>query len=346
MRSISSIIIALLICSALLLMLPFGSTDGQVPLVGVIDFYGLRSISEEQAREAIQIKEGDMPPNSLKEIQRRLEALPNVEQARLQVLCCEASKNILYVGISEKGAPTLRFRAAPHGKARLTHDMLRAGESFSDAIMRAVLKGDAGEDDSQGHALANNPEARAFQERFIKFAAQDLKLIRKVLRESSDAKHRALAAEIIAYAASKQDVVKDLVYAMSDPDVDVRNNSMRALGVIAGFARSRPEQRIKVSPRPFVEMLNSIEWYDRNKSSFVLYQLTEKRDEAVLSSLRQHALQSLVEMARWKSPMHAQQPFFILGRVGNFSEEEIHKAWTSGNRQLLIDTVSKRIGSK
>ena len=345
MKSIPSITIALLICSALLLMLPFGSTDGQVPPVGIIDFYGLRSISEQQARQAIQIKEGDLPPDSPKEIQLRLEALPNVEQARLQVVCCEAGKNILYVGISEKGAPALRFRTAPQGRVRLTHDMLQAGESFSDALMRAVLKGDAGEDDSQGHALANNPEARAFQERFIKFAAQDLKLLREVLRESSDAKHRALAAEMIAYAASKRDVVKDLVYAMSDPDVDVRNNSIRALGVIAGFARSRPELRIKVSPQPFVELLNSIEWYDRNKTSFVLFQLTGNRDEAVLSSLRQHALQSLVEMARWKSPVHSQLPFFILGRVGNISEEEINKAWISGNRRHLIDTVSKRLGS-
>jgi hypothetical protein len=345
MKNIPFITIPLLICSALLLMLPLGSTHGQVPLVGIIDFYGLRSISEEQARQALQIKEGDLPPNSTKEIQFRLEALPNVEQARLQVVCCEAGKNILYVGISEKGAPALRFRTPPHGRVRLTHDMLRAGESFSDALMRAVLKGDAGEDNSQGHALANNPEARAIQERFIKFAARDLKLLREVLRESSDAKHRALAAEVIAYAASKRDVVKDLVYAMSDPDVDVRNNSIRALGVIAGFARSRPELRIEVSPQPFVEMLNSIEWYDRNKSSFVLYQLTANRDEAVLSSLRQHALQSLVEMARWKSPAHSQLPFFILGRVGNISEEEINKAWMTGSRQHLIDTVSKRHGS-
>ncbi|HEX8846989.1 MAG TPA: hypothetical protein VF791_20265 [Pyrinomonadaceae bacterium] len=322
----------------LLVLLP-GSTNGQSPQIGLIDFYGLRSLSEQRARAALQIKEGDAPPESLKEARARLEALPNVEAARLKSVCCEEGKRILYVGISEKGAPTLRFRRAPQGSARLPAEMLQAGKALEDAAARAVQKGDAGEDDSQGHALYNNTEARAIQQRFIAFAARDLKLLRTVLRESGAAPHRALAAEIIAYAANKGDVVKDLVYGMSDPDEDVRNNSMRALAIIAGFARNAPAQHIKVPIRPFVEMLNSIEWSDRNKSAFALYMLTGKRDAAILSTLRKRALQSLVEMSRWKSSGHAQLPFFILGRVGNLSEEEIWKAWMSGNRESVIERV-------
>jgi hypothetical protein len=224
--------------------------------------------------------------------------------------------------------------------------MVKAGDALSDAVTRGAVKGDVAEDDSQGHALFHNPEARALQERFITFAAQDLKLLRAVLRESSEAHHRALAAEIIAYAANKRDVVEDLVYGMSDADEDVRNNSIRALMVIAGFARSSPKQHIKVPAEPFIEMLNSIIWTDRNKSSGVLLQLTAGRDAVLLSSLRQRALQSLVEMSRWKSPGHAAAAFFILGRVGNLSDDEIQKAWSSGNRQALIETVLKRVGPK
>jgi hypothetical protein len=159
-----------------------------------------------------------------------------------------------------------------------------------------------------------------------------------VLRESADAQHRALAAEIIAYAPNKPDIVKDLVYGMGDPDGTVRNNSMRALGIIAKFTRA-PRQSIRVSMQPFIQMLNSIEWTDRNKSAGALFQLTEKRDAAVLSSLRRHALQSLVEMARWKSLMHSQSPFFILGRVGKLSDEDIWQAWNSNNRESLIQKV-------
>jgi hypothetical protein len=338
--------IALLTCATLLIVLSHGSTNGQTPEIGIIDFYGLRSISEQQVRQALQIKEGDTVPDSRDEAQRRLQALPNVQQARLKFVCCDAGKAILYVGIREKGAPALQFRPAPQGRIRLPDNMLRAGQAVSDAITRAVEKGDVREDDSQGHALSDNPEARALQERFISFAELHLESLRTVLRESADAQHRALAAEIIAYAPNKRDVVKDLVYAMTDNDPGVRNNSMRALGVIAKFAQRSPRQTLKVPMQAFIEMLNSIEWTDRNKSLAALFQLTEKRDAAVLSSLRRHALQSLAEMARWKSPLHAQSPFFILGRVGKISEEEIWKAWNSSNRESMIQRVLKSPGAK
>jgi hypothetical protein len=338
--------IKLLACITFLIVLSHGSTNGQAPRIGIIEFYGLRNISEQQARQVIQIKEDDPVPDSRDEAQRRLEALPNVKQARLKFVCCDAGKTILYVGIREKGTRTLQFRPAPQGRIRLPDNMVRAGQAVSDAVTRAVEKSDVREDDSQGHALSHNPEARALQERFIPFAQQHLKLLRSVLRESADAQHRALAAEIIAYAPNKQYVVKDLVYGMTDPDTDVRNNSMRALGVIAKFAQRATRQSIKVPMQPFIEMLNSIEWTDRNKAAAALFQLTEKREAAVLSALRRHALQSLVEMARWKSPGHAQSPFFILGRVGKISEEEIWKAWNSSNRESLIQKVLKSIRTK
>ncbi|MBA2502531.1 MAG: hypothetical protein H0V27_06585 [Pyrinomonadaceae bacterium] len=330
-----------------LLLLTSGLANGQASSIGIVDFHGLRGVSEQQARQSLQIKEGDAVPGSPEKAVRRLEALPNVARARLAIVCCDAGgRSILYVGIEEKGVPTLQFRGAPQGKIRLPDRMVRAGEALADAVGRAVQKGDAGEDDSQGHALFHNPEARSFQNRFITFAAQNLKTIRAVLRESSDAKHRALAAEIIAYATNKRDVVKDLVFSMSDPDEGVRNNSMRALGIIAEFAQSKPGAQIKVPVRPFVLMLNSPEWTDRNKSSIALFHLTGKRDPAILSALRERALPSLIEMARWKNPGHALAPFVLLGRVGNLSEEEIWKAWTSGDREALVEIVRKNLKSK
>ncbi len=329
-----------------LFVLPFGSVNGQSPPLGNIDFYGLRRISEQQARQALHINDRDPSPASLEEAQQRLEAIPNVQQARLNLVCCEAGKTILYVGIKEKGAPSVQFRPAPKGAIRLSGIIVQAGEAFDYASTEGIEKGDASEDDSQGHALYSYPKARAIQERFITFAAQDLKLLRAVLRESGDAQHRALAAEIIAYTANKKDVVADLVYGMGDPESVVRNNSMRALAIIAGFARQFPNQRIEVPAKPFVEMLNSIVWTDRNKASCALYRITERRDLAVLAKLRLHALPSLIEMSRWKSPGHALCPFFLLGRVGNISEEEISRAWANGNRESLIEMVTKRVESK
>ena len=341
MNRLSSITIPVLVFSAFLISLLCTQTNGQALEIGIIDFYGLRNVSEAQARQALQIKEGDSVSSSREEARHRLEALPNVQQARLAYTCCEAGKTILYVGISEKGAPALQFRRTPGGDARLPANMLRAGAALAGAVERGAAKGDVGEDDSQGHALFHYPEARAVQELFIPFAAQNLKLLRTVLRDSADPQHRALAAEIIAYAPDKQAVVKDLVYGMSDPDSDVRNNSMRALAIIARFSHLKPARRIKVPTTPFINMLNSIEWTDRNKSSSALLQLTENRDAELINALRQQAPESLVEMARWKS-MHANPAFFILGRVGNFSDQEIQEAW-DGNREGLIKAVLSRI---
>src|SRR5262252_5773604 len=325
----------------LALLLP-ASQDPQVPPIGIIDFYGLRSISERQVRESLQIKEGDSLSEEPKEAKRRLESLPGVAGAHIELVCCDAGKAILFVGIREKGTPSLQFRPAPQGKVRLPQDVSQAENDFQKVWSDAILKGNSGEDDSRGHALSNDPSARAIQERFVTFAARDLKLLRDVLRHSSDAEHRALAAEVIAYTANKQAVVNELVEAARDPDDRVHNNATRALVVMAGSARQTTKQPIKIPVRPFIEMLNSIEWTDRNKSSYALVRLTDKPAPAVLSEIRQKALQSLIEMARWKSSGHAQASFVLLGRVAGLPEDEITAAWERGDRASFIETAVKR----
>jgi hypothetical protein len=55
--------------------------------------------------------------------------------------------------------------------------------------------------------------------------------------------------------------------------------------------------------------------------------LTASRPPGVLAHLRQSALGSLLEMARWKTPAHARPAFRILGRVAGMSDEEIEAAW-------------------
>src|SRR5262245_5314698 len=332
-----------LIFIALLLQAP---QDPQIPPIGIIDFYSLRGISERQVREALQIKEGDSPSDELKGAKRRLESLPGVAEARIELVCCDEGKTILFIGIGAKGVPSLQFRPGPQGKVRLPKDVIQTGEDFDKVRLAAVEKGNSGEDHSRGHALSNDPATRAIQERFVTFAARDLKLLRDVLRHSADAEHRALAAQVIAYTANKQAVVNDLVEAMRDPAEVVRNNAMRALAVMAGSATQTTKQRIRIPVRPFIEMVNSIEWTDRNKSTWALSILTDKRDPAVLSELRQKALPSLIEMARWKSSGHAYAPFTLLGRVVGLPEDEITAAWERGDRAKFIEAAVKRADTR
>jgi hypothetical protein len=252
----------------------------------------------------------------------------------------------VYVGIEEKGTPALRFNAPPNGKARLPDDVLRAGAAFDAAFAKAVERGDFQEDQSQGHALMHDPGARAVQEGFVALADRYGQQLRDVLHHSDTPQQRALAAQVLAYATDKARVVGDLSSAMRDSDVEVRNNATRALWLIAALATKAPDRKIAVPPDPFIELLlNSLTWTDRNKSSFALMSLTESRDPALLSRLRQMAMPALVEMARWKSKGHAVASVLILGRIAGLPEEDLASAAASGNYATIVDAALKRLGT-
>jgi len=330
----------------LMLALLSGQSDFQMPAIQAIDFYGLRTVSEARVRQALQIKEGDTPPDSPVPAQLRLEAIPKVIKARLNFVCCEKGKTTLYVGIQEQGVPALDFRPAPTGAVRLPFDVPPAGEAFQKAFARAMEAGDRVEDQSQGHALMHFPEARAAQQQFISLAALHPAILHDVLRNSADARQRALAAQVLGYAADKRDVVADLIYATRDPDDEVRNNSTRALWLIAKLAQRKPELGIQVPATVFIDLLNSLVWTDRNKSSYALLETTDKRDPATLKEISERALPSLVEMARWKAIGHAQPAIFLLGRIGGMSEDDIQAAIDRGDRESVISAGMKTAAAK
>lgn len=312
------------------------------PAIGLIEVYGTRGHVDEAAiRSALRLKVGDPIPDDDKEIRARLERVPGVAEARLDGVCCDAGKAALFVGIREAGDRGLTFRDAPAGASRLPDDIVQAGEAFEETFMAAVQRGDGEEDRSQGYSLMKDLATRAIQERFPAFAARDLSLLRTVLRDSGEASQRALAAQVIAYAADKRAVVDDLAAAMRDPAPDVRNNAMRALALFAQYAREHPDSNLSVPSAPFVDLLNSVDWSDRNKASAALLPLTESRDSRLLADLRHRALDSLIEMARWKSPGHAYMPFVVLGRVAGMTEEAINTAWERKDPEAVVRAAKR-----
>jgi hypothetical protein len=333
--------VLILLLSGMLAGPPAQQSEQQGPTIGVIDFYGLRTVSESKAREALRLKEGDAPPESTLPAQLRLEAIPGVLQSRLIFVCCNAGKATLYVGLEEKGSPATRFRAAPFGAAHLYADVLEAGAAYEKAYSEAEQLGEMGEDELEGHSMMRYPPARAVQQQFVKLAALHLAQLRDVLRTGANAGQRALAAQVLGYDADKKEVVGDLIYGMSDPSEEVRNNSTRAVWLIGMLAQRKPELGIQVPAQPFVDLLNSIVWIDRNKASLALTELTDKRDPVILAAVREHALPALVDMARWKAMVHAQAALFLLGRIGGLSDEEIQKDCDSGDRKAIIAAALK-----
>ena len=316
-------------------------------IVGIVDFYGLRQTTQAQVREVLRIVEGDsITESTLRTAEKRLRAVPGVSDARVDGVCCENDKTLVYVGIEEKGTPALRFNPPPKGKARLPEDIVRAGAAFDAAFEKALERGDFQEDQSQGHSLMHDPGVRAVQEGFVALADRYDTQLRQALRDSDKPEQRALAAQVLGYATDKASVVGHLSAAMRDPAVDVRNNATRALWLIAAWAHKAPERKIQVPADPFVDLLNSLTWTDRNKSSLALMSLTEPRDPALLSSLRQKALPALIEMARWKSRGHAVASAMILGRVAGVPEKELVSAAASGDHATIVDAALKRLEAK
>jgi len=306
----------------------FAAEPVEPPRIGLIEFYGLRSLPVEKVRQVLRVSEGDPLPRSKEEAELAIEKLERVQAARLQATCCEEGKAILYVGVLEKGQPSPRFREEPRGLVLLPEEVHDAYVRFLAAIYDASQQQNLAEDLTAGHSLLSHPRARAQQEKFIELADRYLRVLRDVLRNSYDAEHRAIAAYVLGYVKDKKQVVPDLLYALTDPDETVRDNALRSLAAIALLAVRKPETGILIDASPLIDLLDSAVWTDRTNAAIGLANLTENRPEELLRQLRQRALLPLVEMARWRHLPHALPAFILLGRMLGMEENAIQHAWT------------------
>lgn len=308
----------------------------QKPRIGALDFYGVHTVSEARIRKALGFREGDPLPASKSDVEERLEKVPGVVLARLEAVCCAADRAILYVGIEERGAPHFEYRRPPDGELTIPDAVADTYREFLHALEEAARAGRTGESFEDGHALSDDPAARAHQEEFVDLAEANLESIRKVLRESADAGQRAMAAYLIGYAPASRSIVNDLQYAMQDADESVRANAMRSLSALTALASRSPDAGFRVQPTWYVEMLNSLVWSDRQGAASALAAMTGDRDESILAEIRERALPAVIEMARWKTLNHALPSFLLAGRIAGVPEKDIHDAWNRGARELVL----------
>jgi hypothetical protein len=96
---------------------------GQERQIGIIDFYGLKQVSPAQLREALTFKQGDAisfpGDDRFPESEERLSKVPGIVRARINSVCCDNGRVIVYVGIEERGTATMHFRAEPVGTGAL-----------------------------------------------------------------------------------------------------------------------------------------------------------------------------------------------------------------------------------
>jgi hypothetical protein len=208
-------------------------------------------------------------------------------------------------------------------------------------VERAAQLGSTAEDLTTGESRMSYPAVRRFEQQFAELAADRLALLRDVLRNGSEPEERAVAAAVIGYAPKKDQVIKDLQFAMQDAEPAVRANAVRAMMAIAVLAQKRPELGLRIEPTWMVEMLNSIVLGDRQQAARALVTLTEDRNAATLDLIRTRSLPSLVEMARWKTLRYALPAFLLVGRTAGVPEAELLEQWQQGDRETAIGKATE-----
>jgi hypothetical protein len=186
------------------------------------------------------------------------------------------------------------------------------------------------------------------EERFRVFAATHTLKLRAELHTGSDEEQRAAAATVLGFSDNKRGAVDDLLFALQDADEGVRKNAIRSLATIAVVARRQPALGIRIPPAGLVDLLNSVVLSDRLESIEALLVLTERQNAAALDLLRERALPSLAEMARWTTRSYAQPPFRLLGRVAGIKDAELNDSWEKGDCEPVIrkalDSAAKKPG--
>jgi len=294
--------------------------------IATIDFFGYGQLDVVKLRSALPIKAGESIERSQwtsyrSRIEEAIRSVTGKPPTDVAPVCCDEHGNlIIYIGVAGSSSIAVKHKRAPVGQVRLPAAPLKLNKETDDALTKAVLAGRTQEDHSNGYALSSEPELRTKQLQIREFALGNEELLRAVLSSSSDAEHRAIAAQFLGYVNVSARQIADLTDAANDPDPGVRNNAVRALGVIAGSSQERARM---ISAKPFIALLKSGQWVDRNKAGWLLINLTASRDPKLLKQLRVEALDALIEMSRWRFTGHATFARRLLGRIAGIEEAKL-----------------------
>jgi hypothetical protein len=264
---------------------------------------------------------------------KRIESVRGVHKASFAAIYGRLLKDnslgmVVYLGVQASGVQQLEFNQAPTRSAVLPGEITTASERATAAFIEASAKGNFEEDRSMGHSLSKDA--------FVVLADKHWGRLVEVLHNSRDAKQRAIAAQVIAYAHDKRQIVQELIPAVRDPNAEVRNNSTRALSLIFTYAKTHPEISIAAPPdlvQTLARMLDSSEWLDRNKATALLLSLDD--DQAVLQILREQSIPCLVEMSNWQTG-HGTMAFMLLGSLTGMTHEESMEAWNQDQQPSVI----------
>ena len=307
----------------------------QAARIGSIEFYGYAGLDLNRLRDKAPFRVGDrVSPKEMQAAERKAGKALGRDVTVSFICCDEQGDQFVFIGIGGRGSGAALYNPAPNGGARLPEPGRELYRTAMAALPEAV-KRHTPDDNSQGYALSDYAPMRTAQLALREYALRYPEEIRTVLATAADERERIAAAHLLGYAVKSPAQIAALAAAARDPNETVRNNAVRALGVLAeadaGVARAIPAG-------PFIAMLASPVWTDRNKALFVLSAVTAARDPEVLGKLRAQAMEALREMAQWRSN-YAQLPLLLMGRIAGIEEERLVKLVEARDATAVLEAV-------
>lgn len=289
-----------------------------------IEFFGYQGIDVDAVRVALPFREGDEVAQNLKEQARAaVKRVTGHDATDVTGVCCTGDGDaVIFIGLPGASSQVFAHYPAPQGEVNPPPELTALYRRMNQAEEAAIRKGLAEEDGAPGYRLLKEPGARAAELALRKYARRHEDEVLRVLASSGIADQRAMATDALGYGTRTARQMAALVHAVRDPDSNVRNNSTRALGEILRADSSAAKQ---ISPDNFIDMIRSGTWTDRNKSSMLLWTLTQSRDPQLLARLKSEARDALQEMARWRANGWAFYARVILARIAALPEERINQ---------------------
>jgi hypothetical protein len=263
----------------------------EIPAIGQINYFGYGGIDLQPLEAALPVKVGgvlslDGLRSTQDLIEQRIRGITGHVPTNIDFVCCDEHSHLLvFIGLGGTSSRTPPFRSNPNGPDRLEPAALKLYQQNMDALMSAVRRGSASEDDSNGYALNSDAELHRIQLLIRAYALDRGPELERVLRDAADPKQRQVSAALLGYAKRSPSQVQGLADAILDSDPEVRNNAVRALMVLTSV---KSAETIHLNLTSIEALLSSGVWSDRNKASLLLDNLTASRDPAMLHELRAH----------------------------------------------------------
>lgn len=317
---------------------------GQSPeRIGRVELFGTGGRDAAVVEAALREIEGRAAPDSEAAQKALIDQVSAIVAERagapptdVEAVCCdERGRWTIYVGLAWGGVAPPQYRAVPRGSASLPPAVVGAYARVMSAMEDAV-RANAVEDHSRGYALSSRPTLRRAQLSLRQQAIAATSDAYRVLDDSADARQRAMAAFVLGYATTSRRQIDALTRATADPDGDTRNNAVRALWVIA---QSRQSLAASIPPDPFLSLVTSGRWSDRNKGLLLVTALSRRRDPVLLDRLRRGAFAALVEMARWRLRGHADPARLLLGRIAGIPDARLHRLIETGDVDAIVNAA-------